>query len=76
MSDTTTDEAGLARPLAQLRSVLIPGETLEAWAIQMRLFALNHRRLLVAAKFSGARPCGGDGSPRASPCKGWDRQTR
>jgi hypothetical protein len=49
MSDTTTDEAGLARPLAQLRSVLIPGETLEAWAIQMRLFALNHRRLLVAA---------------------------
>jgi len=49
MSDATTDEAGLARPLAQLRSVLIPGETLEAWAIQMRLFALNHRRLLVAA---------------------------
>ena len=49
MSDTTTNEAGLARPLAQLRSVLIPGETLEAWAIQMRLFALNHRRLLVAA---------------------------
>ena len=49
MSDATTDEAGLARPLAQLRSVLIPGETLEAWAIQMRLFAFTHRRLLVAA---------------------------
>jgi hypothetical protein len=44
-----TDEAGLARPLAQLRSVLIPGETLEAWAIQMRLFALSHRRVLIAA---------------------------
>jgi hypothetical protein len=50
MSDVTdTDEEGLQRPLAQLRSVLIPGETLEAWAIQMRLFALAHRRLLVAA---------------------------
>jgi hypothetical protein len=50
MSDTPAmDEAGLAQPLAQLRSVLIPGETLEAFAIQMRLFALLHRRLLVAA---------------------------
>jgi hypothetical protein len=46
---SSTDEAGLERPLAQLRSVLIPGETVEAWAIQMRLFALLHRRLLIAA---------------------------
>jgi hypothetical protein len=46
---SSTDEAGLERPLAQLRSVLIPGETVEAWAIQMRLFALTHRRLLIAA---------------------------
>ena len=44
-----TNEAGLERPLAQLRSVLIPGETVDAWAIQMRLFALLQRRLLVAA---------------------------
>ena len=43
------DEAGLDKPLADLRSVLIPGETLEAWAIQRRLFALGHRRVLVAA---------------------------
>jgi hypothetical protein len=43
------DESGLAGPLAQLRSVLIPGETLEAWAIQRRVFALTHRRQLVAA---------------------------
>jgi hypothetical protein len=43
------DESGLERPLAQLRSVLIPGETVEAYAIQSRLFALLHRRLLVAA---------------------------
>jgi hypothetical protein len=43
------DGAGLDRPLAELHSVLIPGETLEAWAIQRRLFALSHRRLLIAA---------------------------
>jgi len=50
MSDATAaDEAGLQRPLAQLRSVLIPGESLDAWAIQMRPFALTHRRLLIAA---------------------------
>jgi hypothetical protein len=50
MSDSPIiDETGLEQPLAQLRSVLIPGETLEAYAIQMRLFALLHRRLLVAA---------------------------
>ncbi|HVN45855.1 MAG TPA: SHOCT domain-containing protein [Steroidobacteraceae bacterium] len=50
MSDSPTlDERGLERPLAQLRSVLIPGETIEAFAIQLRLFALLHRRLLLAA---------------------------
>jgi len=43
------EEPGLEQPLAQLRSVLIPAESVEAWAIQVRLFALLHRRLLVAA---------------------------
>ena len=43
------DEEGLERPLAQLRSVLIVGETLQAWAIQRRIFAVTHRRLLIAA---------------------------
>ena len=44
------DEADdTARPLAQLRAVLIPGETLEAWAIERRAYALTHRRLLLAA---------------------------
>ncbi len=42
-------EPGLARPLEHLRSILIPNETLEAWAIQHRIFALTHRRLLIAA---------------------------
>lgn len=50
MSDSAlSDEAGLARPLADLRSVLIAGESVEAWAIQRRLFALTHRRVLIAA---------------------------
>jgi hypothetical protein len=42
-------EADLAKPLEYLRSVLIPSETLEAWAIQRRIFSLSHRRLLIAA---------------------------
>jgi hypothetical protein len=42
-------EPGLARPLEYLRSVLIPSETLEAWAVQRRIFSLSHRRLLIAA---------------------------
>ena len=43
------EEGGLDKPLEDLRSVLIAGEELEAWAIQRRVFALAHRRVLVAA---------------------------
>jgi hypothetical protein len=43
------DDPALAGPLADLKSILIPEETLQAFAIQRRLFALNHRRVLVAA---------------------------
>jgi hypothetical protein len=43
------DEQDLQRVLEHLRAVLIPSETLEAWAVQRRLFALTHRRQLVAA---------------------------
>ncbi len=50
MSDSAApEEPGLAKPLDQLRSVLIAGETVEAWAIQRRVFALTHRRVLIAA---------------------------
>src|ERR1700716_405050 len=50
MSDATAmDGADVEKPLADLRSVLIPAETLEAWGIQRRVFALAHRRLLIAA---------------------------
>ena len=49
MTDSEIVEPSLQRPLEYLRSVLIPTETLEAWAVQHRLFALAHRRVLVAA---------------------------
>ena len=49
MADAELDEPGLQRAFADLKSVLIPQETLEAWAVQRRLFALTHRRVLLAA---------------------------
>jgi hypothetical protein len=50
MSDAfQADENGLEKPLGDLRSVLIPGESIEAWAVQRRVFAVTHRRVLVAA---------------------------
>jgi len=42
-------EAGLNAALTTLRGLLTAGETLEAWAVQHRLFALTHRRACVAA---------------------------
>jgi hypothetical protein len=42
-------DAGSEQTLSRLRAVLIPGETLEAWAIQRRIYALTHRRLVLAA---------------------------
>jgi hypothetical protein len=35
--------------LAQLRALLVPGETMGAYAVQRRLFALAHRRIVVCA---------------------------
>ena len=50
MSDgSDTDKPDASGPLAQLRGVLIAGETLEAWVIQRRVYALRHRRVLIAA---------------------------
>ncbi len=42
-------EPGVSRALAMLESLLIPGEELESHAIQRRLFALAHRRVIVGA---------------------------
>ena len=52
MSDPAQDiaqEPGLEAALALLRGLLTAGETLEAWAVQHRLFALTHRRACIAA---------------------------
>ena len=51
MSDSTAnaDNLGLSAALATLQGLLTSGETLEAWAAQRRLYALTHRRALVAA---------------------------
>jgi hypothetical protein len=39
----------LSRALDEIQSLLVPGETVEAYAVQKRWFALTHRRALVAA---------------------------
>ena len=51
MSDPTAgaDNLGLGAALATLQGLLTSGETLEAWAAQRRLYALSHRRALIAA---------------------------
>jgi hypothetical protein len=51
MSDSGagTDDWGLHGALATLQGLLTSGETLEAWAAQRRLYALTHRRALIAA---------------------------
>src|SRR3989475_11522632 len=44
------EESGRLRAaLADLRGLLVQGESLEAYAVQRRLFALGRRRLIVGA---------------------------
>ncbi|HEY2898677.1 MAG TPA: PH domain-containing protein [Gemmatimonadaceae bacterium] len=43
------DDARLSEAVQHLTALLVPGETLVAYAVQRRLFALSHRRVLVAA---------------------------
>jgi len=43
------DSMGLDAALATLQGLLTSGETLEAWAAQRRVYALTHRRALIAA---------------------------
>jgi hypothetical protein len=49
MNDPGADDLGLSAALATLQGLLTSGETLEAWAAQRRLYALTHRRALIAA---------------------------
>jgi hypothetical protein len=45
----SADDPSVRRALDTLRGLLTAGETLEAWAVQHRLFALAHRRVCIAA---------------------------
>jgi hypothetical protein len=45
----TSVDGGTSRALEALRSLLIPGEDLQTYAIQRRMFALVHRRVAVGA---------------------------
>ncbi|MGO9514018.1 MAG: hypothetical protein ACLP2F_10300 [Steroidobacteraceae bacterium] len=47
--DSGAEDPGVRKALATLRGLLTAGETLEAWAVQHRLFALTHRRACIAA---------------------------
>jgi hypothetical protein len=43
------EDSSVRQALGTLSGLLTAGETLEAWAVQHRLFALTHRRLCIAA---------------------------
>src|ERR1700761_376278 len=51
MTDPSVVQAdgGLQNAVTLLNGLLTTGETLEAWAAQLRLFALTHRRTVIAA---------------------------
>jgi hypothetical protein len=49
MSQVDADDARLAQAVQHLQALLVPGETLLAYAVQRRLFALFQRRVVVAA---------------------------
>ena len=46
---SSESDSGLHRALEHVQAILVPGETVEAWAIQRRAFALKHRRVVLAA---------------------------
>jgi hypothetical protein len=48
-NDNSSEDSNVKKALDHLNSVLVKDETLEAWAVQRRLFALTHRRILVAS---------------------------
>jgi len=53
MTDPATVlEPGLRTAMTHLESILVRDETVQAWAVQRRVFALTHRRLVLAATSS------------------------
>jgi hypothetical protein len=45
----TNEDSRITAALGHLNAMLVPGETLEAYAVQRRFYALTKRRVLVAA---------------------------
>ena len=45
----SSEDLNVKKSIDHLKSVLVFGETIESWAIQRRLFALTHRRIIIAA---------------------------
>ncbi len=43
------EDPNVVKAYEHLQSVFVSGEHIDAWAIQRRLFALTHRRILIAA---------------------------
>jgi len=48
-AETGGEDASIHEALQTLRGLLTDGEVLEAWAVQHRLYAVTHRRILIAA---------------------------
>jgi hypothetical protein len=48
-NENTSGDLHITKALEHLNSILVSGETIEAWAIQRRLFAIAKRRILIAA---------------------------
>lgn len=46
---THGEDGNVVAGLAELEALLVPGERLQAHAVQRRIFALSHRRLIVGA---------------------------
>jgi hypothetical protein len=47
--ENTSGDLHTTKALEHLNSILVSGETIEAWAVQRRLFAITKRRILIAA---------------------------
>ena len=48
-STSAGEDAQVIAALTELRGLMVPGERLQAYAVQRRLFALSHRRVVVGA---------------------------
>ena len=48
-STPPNQDSAVAKALEHLNAVLVPGETIDAWAVQRRVYAIKHRRVLLAA---------------------------